>query len=76
MGFNLLLYGVIALIIGGNGSTWGLVGGAFLLATAQNLGAYYFDSKWMDTIAYIVLILFLIWKPLGFSGQILKKVEI
>jgi branched-chain amino acid transport system permease protein len=76
MGFNLLLYGVVAMIIGGVGSIWGLVGGAFLLATAQHLGAYYIDSKWMDAIAYVILILFLIWKPLGFSGKRLKKVEI
>ncbi len=76
MGFNLLLYGVVAMIIGGLGSTWGLVGGSLLLATAQHLGAYYVDSKWMDAIAYIILILFLIWKPLGFSGKRLKKVEI
>lgn len=76
MGFNLLLYGVVAMIIGGVGSIAGLIGGAFLLATAQHLGAYYIDSKWMDAIAYIILILFLIWKPLGFSGRRLKKVEI
>ena len=75
-GFNLLLYGIVAMIIGGVGSSWGLVGGSLLLATAQHLGAYYIDSKWMDAIAYIILILFLIWKPLGFSGNRLKKVEI
>ncbi len=76
MGFNLLLYGVVAMIIGGVGSVRGLIGGAFLLAAAQHLGAYYIDSKWMDAIAYIILILFLIWKPLGFSGKRLKKVNI
>ena len=75
-GFNLLLYGVVAMIIGGVGSLWGIVGGAFLLSIAQNIGAYYLDSKWMDAIAYIILILFLIWKPLGFSGIRLKKVEL
>lgn len=76
MGFNLLLYGVVVMIIGGVGSMWGLAGGALLLATAQHLGAYYVDSKWMNVIAYLILILFLIWKPLGFSGQRLKKTEI
>jgi len=76
MGFGLLLYGVVAMIMGGVGSTWGLIGGSLLLATAQHLGAYYINSKWMDAIAYIILILFLIWKPLGFSGKRLKKVEI
>ena len=76
MGFNLLLYGVVAMIIGGVGSTWGLIGGALLLATAQHLTAYYIDSKWMDAITYAILILFLIWRPLGFSGKRLKKIEI
>lgn len=76
MGFNLLLYGIVAMIIGGVNSSWGLIGGSLLLATAQHLGAFYIDSKWMDAIAYIILILFLIWKPLGFSGKRLKKTEI
>ena len=76
MGFHVFLYAVVAMIIGGVGSFKGLIGGALLLATAQHLSAYYIDSKWMDVTAYIILILFLIWKPLGFSGKRLKKVEI
>ena len=75
-GFDLFLFGVIAMIIGGIGTFWGLLGGALLLATAQQLGAYYIDSKWMNAIAYIILILFLVWKPLGFSGLRLKKIQI
>ena len=75
-GFNLLLYGVVVMIIGGVGSTRGLIAGALLVATAQHLAAYYIDTKWMDAVAYIILILFLLWKPLGFSGKQLRKVEI
>jgi branched-chain amino acid transport system permease protein len=75
-GFNLFLYGVVAMIIGGVGSTRGLIAGALLVATAQHLAAYYIDTKWMDAVTYIILILFLIWKPLGFSGKRLKKVEV
>jgi branched-subunit amino acid ABC-type transport system permease component len=75
-GFNLLLYGVVAMIIGGVGSTGGLIVGSLLVATAQHLSAYYIDTKWMDAVTYIILILFLIWKPLGFSGMRLRKVEI
>ena len=75
-GFNLLLYGVVAMIIGGVGSTRGLIAGSLLVATAQHLAAYYIDTKWMDAVTYIILILFLIWKPLGFSGKLLKKVEL
>ena len=76
MGFSLLLYGVVAMIIGGVGSFRGLLFGSLLVATAQNLVAYYLDTKWMDAMAYIILIVFLLWKPLGFSGKRLKKVEI
>lgn len=76
MGFSWLLYSVIAMIIGGVGSNWGLVGGALLLATTQHLTGYYMGSQWMDAIAYIILILFLLAKPLGFSGKRLKKIEI
>ena len=76
MGFNLLLYGVVAMIIGGVGSFRGLLLGSLLVATSQNLVAYYFQIKWMDAVAYIILIAFLLWKPLGFSGKRLKKIEI
>jgi branched-chain amino acid transport system permease protein len=75
-GFNLLLYGVVAMILGGVGSTKGLVAGSLLVATAQHFSSFYLDTKWMDSITYIILILFLIWKPLGFSGKLLKKVEV
>lgn len=76
MGFNWLLYGVVAMIIGGVGSNCGLIGGALLLATAQYMTTYYFGNHWMDAIAYVILILFLMAKPLGFSGKRLKKIEI
>ena len=75
-GFNLLLYGVVALIIGGVGSTKGLIAGSLLVASAQHLSAYYIDTKWMDATTYVILIVFLLWKPLGFSGKRLKKVEV
>jgi len=75
-GFNLLLYGIITMIISGVGSFKSLILGAILLASTQHIGAYYIDNKWMDAMAYVILILFLIWKPLGMSGQKLKKVEI
>ena len=75
-GFNYFLYGVVAMIIGGVGSYRGLIFGSLLLASAQHLVAFYIDTKWMDAVAYIILILFLIWKPLGFSGLRLKKVDL
>jgi len=75
-GFRVLLYGTVVMIIGGVGHTKGLIWGALLLATAQHLAGYYIDSKWMEAVAYFILVAFLLWKPLGFSGKRLKKVEI
>ena len=76
MGFNWLLYSVIAMIIGGMGKMRHLLLGSLLLATAQHLAAYYLDGKWMNATAFIILIAFLYLRPYGFSGKKLKKVEI
>ncbi len=76
MGFNWLLYAVVAMIIGGMGKMRYLLLGALLLASAQHLAAYYLDSKWMNATAFIILIAFLYFKPYGFSGKRLKKAEI
>lgn len=76
MGFDWLMYGVVAMIIGGMGKMRHLVLGALLLAAAQHLSAYFFDSKWMNATAYIILVVFLYFRPYGFSGKKLKKTEI
>jgi len=76
MGFSWLFYGVVAMIIGGLGSNIGLIFGALLLVSVQYVVAYFFGTKWLEAVTYILLILFLIVRPLGFSGKRLKKVEI
>lgn len=76
MGFDWLMYGVVAMIIGGMGKMRYLVLGAFLLATAQQLSAYFLDTKWMNATAYVILVIFLYFRPFGFSGKKLKKAEV
>ena len=76
IGFDWLFPGVVAMIIGGMGKMRHLVFGALLLAAAQHLSAYFFDSKWMNATAYIILVVFLYFRPYGFSGKKLKKTEI
>ncbi len=75
-GFNLLLYAIVVMIIGGVDSIWGIVAGALILATVQNLTAYYIDTKWMDAITYAILIVFLIVRPYGVSGVKNRRVEV
>lgn len=69
MGLSLLLKGVIACIIGGIGNVYGGVLGAFLLAFIENFGIWQISGEWKDAISFIVLILFLLFRPQG----ILKK---
>ena len=76
IGFTWLLYGVIAMILGGIGKFTNLIFGSLLLSVCQHLAPYYFDPVWMNPTAFIVLITFLVWNPYGFSGQKLRKAEL
>lgn len=76
MGFNWLFPAVVAMIIAGIGQMRYLVFGALFLATIQQLSAFFFDSKWMNATAYIILVVFLYFRPFGFSGKKLKKTEV
>jgi branched-chain amino acid transport system permease protein len=65
MGFNAVLKGVIASIIGGIGSIPGAVAGGFFLGLAENLGIWKISAGWKDCIAFVILIIFLLLKPSG-----------
>ncbi|MBT3729936.1 branched-chain amino acid ABC transporter permease [bacterium] len=69
MGFALLLKGVIAAIIGGVGSIYGALIGAFLLGFVENFGIWHISGEWKDAIAFILLILFLIFRPRGIINK-------
>ena len=76
MGFRPLMMGVIAMIIGGVGSIPGVVLGALLLGFAQNFAAWYLPSQWQDAIAFAIMLVFLLFRPQGFFGKPLRKVEV
>ena len=65
MGFSMLFKGIIAAIIGGMGSVYGAFFGAMFLGFVENLGVLVFASEWRDTIAFILFIIFLYFKPQG-----------
>jgi branched-chain amino acid transport system permease protein len=65
MGLSLLLKGVIASIIGGVGNAYGGFIGAFILAFAENFGIWHISGEWKDAIAFVILILFLLFRPRG-----------
>ena len=72
MGMNALMLGVVAVIVGGVSNISGITLGALLLATAQHCGTWFIGSQWQDTIVFVILVLFLLFKPEGFFG---KKIE-
>ena len=76
MGMNMLLMGVVAMIIGGVGSIKGIVLGSLLLATAQNLAVWYISSQWMDASAFVLLVVFLLFKPEGFMGKKVRMANV
>ena len=76
MGFNALVKGVIAVIIGGMGSLPGAALGGLLLGLSENLGVYWLPSKWQDTIAFVILILFLLFRPYGILGKKPQKAQV
>ena len=76
MGFQAMLYGVVAVVIGGLGNILGAYFGGLLLGLAQHLGVWYISSKWQDAIAFVILILFLLFRPQGFFGRRMRKAEV
>lgn len=76
MGMRALLMGVVAVIIGGVGSIPGVALGALLLGMAQHLGVWKISSQWQDAIAFVILLIFLLFRPQGFLGRKVKKVMV
>lgn len=76
MGMNALLMGVVAVIIGGVRSIPGVALGALLLSMAQHIGTWVVSSHWQDAIVFIILLVFLLFKPEGFLGKKLKKATV
>jgi len=69
MGLSLLLKGVIASIVGGVGNIYGGVLGAFLLGFVENFGIWKISGEWKDAIAFVLLIMFLIFRPRGIMNK-------
>ena len=75
MGFTALLKGIIASIIGGIGSIPGAVLGGFFLGLAENLGIWKISASWKDSIAFGILIIFLLLRPWGILGRRVGEFE-
>lgn len=68
MGFSAILKGLTASVVGGIGSVPSALIGGFLIGIIENFGIWYLPSGYKDAIAFVVLILFLLFKPEGLFG--------
>jgi len=76
MGLNALLMGVIAMIIGGKESLGGVALGGCVVGLAQNLAVLWIPAAWQDSIVFVILVAFLLFRPQGFWGRPLRKVTV
>lgn len=74
LGFRVLVISMAAMVIGGVGSLPGVVLGAMIIGLIQNLGAIQFDTKWQDTIVFLLLLAFLLIRPQGLIGEKFRNV--
>lgn len=73
MGLPMLLLGVVAVVLGGNGKTLGIAIASFLLASCQEVAGWKFGTHWEEVMAFLLLLAFLLYRPEGILGKPLKK---
>jgi branched-chain amino acid transport system permease protein len=68
-GYDVLIKALAVCIIGGLGSTGGLVMAAFVIGFAERLTDTYIGSQWTMTISLAAILIVLVVRPSGFFGK-------
>ena len=68
MGFLVILKGLTASVIGGIGNVPAALIGGLIIGLVENIGIWYLPSGYKDAIAFVILIIFLIFRPKGIFG--------
>jgi branched-chain amino acid transport system permease protein len=69
VGALLTLKAFAVVVIGGMSNATGALIAAFLVGLAEALGAAYISVEYRDAIAFVLMILVLLWRPLGLFGR-------
>lgn len=72
LAFSLTIKAYAAIIAGGKGNIWGAILCAYLISLLEQLlvgvrwfGLFYVPAGYQQTVALLIIILFLLWKPFG-----------
>lgn len=66
---------LIACVLGGFQTFYGPILGAYIIAVGTNLLSFYVDSTWGTQIMYLLILLFIVFRPQGLVGKkFIKKV--
>ncbi len=76
IGFLLGVKSFTAAVLGGIGNIRGALLGGIVLGLAENYGSSIFGGQWKDVIAFVVLLVVLMFRPTGILGESLGKARV
>jgi len=75
-GFLLGIKAFTAAVLGGIGNLRGALLGGFILGLVENYGQSLFGGEWKDIVAFVVLVIVLMFRPTGILGESLGKARV
>ena len=75
-GFILGIKAFSAAVLGGIGNLRGALLGGLILGVAENYGQILFGTEWRDVVAFVLLVLVLMFRPTGILGESLGKARV
>jgi branched-chain amino acid transport system permease protein len=76
IGFILGVKSFTAAVLGGIGNVKGALLGGFVLGLVENYGSAIFGGQWKDVIAFVVLLVVLMFRPNGILGESLGRARV
>ena len=69
MGHHVMMISIAATIVGGVGSLRGAAMAGLLFGFAENISLAFVDPQWSEAVTFVILFLFIIFRPGGFYGR-------
>jgi branched-chain amino acid transport system permease protein len=76
IGFLLGIKAFTAAVLGGIGNLQGALLGGLMLGLIESYGSGVFGSQWRDVIAFVVLVVVLMFRPTGLLGESLGRARV